>query len=80
MAEKSSQTAAAFLTAPIGGGVIAFGLWMLLKQPCMLGPLPTECATLAGQTVYGPAGLMTIGGGLGFVAACFIALAARSDD
>lgn len=80
MADSNSQTAIAFLGAPIGGGAIAFGIWMLLKEPCTSGPLTMDCVVVAGETVYGPAGLVTLGGGLGFIAACLIALTTRSGD
>jgi len=74
MAESSSQTAVNFLTAPIGGGVIALGIWLLFKGPCQLAGFDTECVSLGDQTFYNPAGLMAIGGGVGFLVAVGIAV------
>lgn len=74
MAESSSQTAVTFLTAPIGGGVIALLMWFFLKGPCQLAGFDTECVTVGDQTFFNPGGLMTIGAGVGLVLAAGVAL------
>ncbi|MFC7490480.1 MULTISPECIES: hypothetical protein [unclassified Knoellia] len=77
---STSETAVTLLTGPLGGGLLGFGLWELLKEPCPVGTLQIECVHLAGQTSFGPAGLSGIGVFLGFVIAGVIVLSRDDGD
>jgi hypothetical protein len=80
MSESPLDTTTALLTGPFGGGGIGFGLWYLFKEPCPIGPIQSECAHFAGQTMYSPAGFAITGTILGFVLAGLAVLIFGTDD
>lgn len=70
---KAWDTAGEFLACPLGGALIALGLWFLLREPCPVAgvDLGMECVKFAGATAHNPGELGLIGGliglGVGFL-------------